>query len=133
MNKVRTVCIIVIFSVIYIAASADESIVLNDERDFYTIGEKLEILEDKSTELTIEDVLSPGISHRFTPGNTQFPNFGLSASAYWFRFSVKNESIEKDNILFEIFWPIYESIQIFIERISKYTKHPYHMIVYDSG
>ncbi|MGK7923301.1 MAG: 7TM diverse intracellular signaling domain-containing protein, partial [Trichodesmium sp.] len=66
----------------------DNVVVLNDKIQKYPLGLHLEIFEDKTRELTIEDV----VNQEFTPSNQNIPNLGVKTSAIWVRFRVKNEA-----------------------------------------
>jgi adenylate cyclase len=52
------------------------------------LGSFLQILEDKTLEMTITDVASEPLSSAFVRVKETHPNLGLSKSAFWFRFSV---------------------------------------------
>ncbi len=64
----------------------DNVVVLNDNVQKYPLGLHLEIFEDKTRELTIEDV----VERDFTPSKKKQPNLGVKTSAIWVRFRVKN-------------------------------------------
>ena len=63
-------------------------VVLNDNIQKYPLGLHLEIFEDKTRELTIEDV----VNQDFTPSSQKKPNLGVKKSAIWVRFRVKNQA-----------------------------------------
>ncbi len=67
-------------------------IILTDEVDEYPLGLHLEILEDPTGELTIEQVSSLDYDGRFAHSQEEVPNYGHTDSAYWVRFRVKNEA-----------------------------------------
>ena len=67
-------------------------VILNDDQDVYPLGLYLEILEDPSGKLTIEEITSPEFENRFVPSLNEVPNFGHTNSAYWVRFRIKNET-----------------------------------------
>ena len=71
-------------------------VILTDEQDSYPLGFHLEILEDPSGELTIEDVTSPAYAEQFSPSQVDIPNYGFSDSAYWVRLRLSNNSQEAD-------------------------------------
>jgi hypothetical protein len=52
------------------------TVILNDEQDVYPLGFYLEILEDPSGKLTIEEITSPEFENKFVPGKNEVPNFG---------------------------------------------------------
>jgi PAS domain S-box-containing protein len=47
-------------------------------------GARLEVLEDAAGRLTIDEILTPGVSTRFEPVEG-IPSYGFTSSAYWFR------------------------------------------------
>ena len=63
-------------------------VILTDENTKYPLGLHLEIFEDKTRELTIEDV----VNQEFTPSNQKVPNLGIKTSAVWVRFRVENQA-----------------------------------------
>ena len=81
---------------------AQEPLVLTDELDQYPLGLHLEILEDPSGELTIEDVSSPEFDSQFKPSQEAVPNFGYSESSYWVRFQIKNNTSGVNQWLLEV-------------------------------
>jgi signal transduction histidine kinase/CheY-like chemotaxis protein len=79
-----------------LAQSGDPSIpapvILTDGQDQYPLGRRLEILEDTEKRWTIEDVTAPEMARRFRPSQEDVPVFGVTDSAYWVRFRVRNET-----------------------------------------
>ena len=63
-------------------------VILTDKITEYPLGLNLEIFEDKTRQLTIEDV----INQKFIPSQQKVPNLGIRNSAIWLRFRVKNEA-----------------------------------------
>ena len=63
-------------------------VILTDENTKYPLGLHLEIFEDQTRKLTIEDVVDRG----FTPSNKKKPNLGVKTSAIWVRFRVENQA-----------------------------------------
>jgi hypothetical protein len=61
------------------------------------IGRQVEILEDTSAALTFDEVKARG---KFTPSSEDTPNFGVSASTFWIRLNIRNNSAE-DNLFLE--------------------------------
>ncbi|MEM7585949.1 MAG: 7TM-DISM domain-containing protein [Acidobacteriota bacterium] len=69
-----------------------EAMALGETVGEVDLGPHLEILEDRSTFWTFEDVTSPALRDQFQPNRQGTPNFGFSSSAYWVRFRVENRS-----------------------------------------
>ena len=77
-------------------------VILTDEQGEYRLGPHLEILEDPSGQLTIQEVTSPEFEGQFTPSQAAAPDFGYTQSAYWVRFDLKNETRGTDEWLLEV-------------------------------
>jgi len=71
--------------------SGNPYIHITEDINKLNIGEYVEILEDPSGKLTLEDVQSPVYDSLFTLSKSPVPNFGFTNSAYWLRFKIKNE------------------------------------------
>jgi signal transduction histidine kinase/CheY-like chemotaxis protein len=63
-----------------------KTVILTDKKLEYSLGLHLEIFEDKTQKLPIEDV----VKQNFIPNNKPNPNLGINKSAIWVRFRVKN-------------------------------------------
>ena len=79
-----------------------DPVTLSDEQGRYPLGRYLEILEDPSGELTIEEVSSPEYDALFSSSQTSVPNFGLTDSAYWLRLGLRNEAPQIDHWLLDV-------------------------------
>jgi hypothetical protein len=78
-----------------------ETLVLNDShRDVILYGPQLEILEDKDRSLTIQDVLNSDkfVLHKETP---RFASIKNISSAYWIRFSLREDRNSNKRWVFE--------------------------------
>jgi hypothetical protein len=82
--------------------TAPEPVMLTGEQSEYPLGTHLEIFEDPSGELTIDDVSSPEFEAQFTPSQVAVPNYGYTNSAYWARVSLDNETRLIDEWLLEV-------------------------------
>ncbi|MBC8258552.1 MAG: hypothetical protein H8E38_06010 [SAR324 cluster bacterium] len=71
----------------------------------------MEILEDPSGDLTIEDVRAPEFSSQFKISPTHRPNFGFTQSAFWFRFQIKNPESYSHTVALENY-AVYDQIQL---------------------
>lgn len=68
-----------------------QPVILNNNTVESKINLNLDILEDKTQKLTIEDITSSEYFNQFFPNTKEVPNFGYSESNFWVRFSVKHE------------------------------------------
>ncbi len=78
-----------------------EPLILTDEQGEYPLGLHLEILEDPTGALTIEDITSPEYDPQFVPSQAQVPNYGYIDSAYWVRLRLDNQTRQTDYWLLE--------------------------------
>ncbi len=83
------VLIVLFFTNFQISIAQKKSLLLDDLEKIYRIGTDVEVLEDISKELTIEDVRSEEFSKLFIPNQKATMNFGFSGSNYWFRCKIK--------------------------------------------
>ncbi len=103
---ILTLMVTLFLSSAALAQSADPgsppALILTDEQEEYPLGLHLELLEDPSGELTIEDVSSAAYDSRFTPSQVAVPNFGFTDSAYWVRLRLDNETRQVSEWLLEV-------------------------------
>ncbi|MGB3191381.1 MAG: 7TM diverse intracellular signaling domain-containing protein [Limnoraphis sp.] len=98
MIKIFNTITIIIFSFLTLfllcssshAALSDQTIVLTHEQGYYPLGLNVELLEDPTRKLTIEQVSSSEYNRQFTKIQESIPNLGFTKSVYWVRFAVLN-------------------------------------------
>ncbi len=69
----------------------EKMVILNDKKTEYCLALNLEFLEDKSKQLTINDVSPDELNKQFIPNLKLLPNLGVKKSAIWVRFKVKKQ------------------------------------------
>ncbi len=84
---------------------APDALILTDKQGEYPLGYYLDILEDPTGELTIEDVTSPEYSASFLRSQVAVPNYGITDSAYWLRLRLRNETSLTNQWLLEVNFP----------------------------
>ena len=84
-------------------AYAAEPLILHKGQESYVPGRHLDYLEDKAGRLTLDDILR---SPAFIPSTQDTPNFGYTASTYWFRLELKNQDSEVRTWLLENQYPL---------------------------
>ncbi|MFI3218736.1 MAG: 7TM-DISM domain-containing protein [Methylococcales bacterium] len=67
---------------------------LTDKQQSYPL--KFDILEDKTGDLTIADVIKEEFSAGFTSIKNPFVNYGITRSVYWIKFQISNEERDID-------------------------------------
>jgi signal transduction histidine kinase len=70
------------------AGSTPAAIEISDTFTQRKIGLHLTLLEDPSTQLSMEQVRQPELAAQFTAASTDSPSFGYTSSAYWARFTI---------------------------------------------
>ncbi|TAL32756.1 MAG: response regulator [Spirochaetes bacterium] len=92
----------------------------------YFIGRSLDILEDKTGELSFEEACSPTRSDLFISSEKDIPNYSFSKSAYWVRFRVtfpRKESPENMNWFIKCSWHGLTSVTAYMpEPGNRYRK-----------
>ena len=91
-----SVLLAVVLPAIILAQSDDTPhlppVVLTDSQGQYPLGRHLEILQDSTAQLTIEDVASSAYDEQFTPSQADTPNSGYTTGAVWVRLRVRNQA-----------------------------------------
>ena len=72
-----------------LSALAAQPLVLSSGTDSFRLGgSNIDILEDKAGKLTITDVVSPQYATSYKQSKQLIPNFGVTDSVFWFRFTI---------------------------------------------
>lgn len=93
-----------------------DSVILTDELTQYRLGLHLEILEDPSGHLTIEQVNSNLYDKQFVRSQVNVPNFGFTQSAYWVRFRVKNAARQPNLWYFQVKFANMQQIELYLPQ-----------------
>ena len=114
-------CIILILAIFssFIYASQDKAtpIFIENGKDFYEVGLHLDILEDKEGKLKFEDIISGKHEPQFKKSNNKVPNFGLTKSVFWGRFTVVNKTLLKRD-WFLSFNYVTQDLVIFYKKVD---------------
>lgn len=92
-------------------------VIIDDKTESVSLGRYMEILEDPTGKLTIDDVTKPEIQSRWFQSEWDVPNFGFTRSNFWVHLIFQKNSSGMDNsgnYLLELAWPL-------IDRIEFYT------------
>lgn len=77
-------------------------LVLTDDQGQYSLGRHMALLEDPGGQLTVTEVAAPDFAPRFSPSQSDAPNFGFTRSTIWGRLQVRNETASTAIWLLEI-------------------------------
>ncbi|MCP4131428.1 MAG: SpoIIE family protein phosphatase [bacterium] len=107
---------IFISSLMLVPALLSAAPTLHLEKKFksYALGKNLDILEDPKGKLSIDDVTTPELSHKFVPSQKETPNFGFSGSVYWVRTAIANSAGKAKEVLLEIGYPHHDRITLYL-------------------
>ncbi|MBV6427514.1 MAG: hypothetical protein KIPDCIKN_02034 [Haliscomenobacter sp.] len=87
---------------------------LSPEKSRYALGRHMTFLEDKSGDLTIEEVSSPGFQARFQPSREDALNFGVTSSAIWVKCVLRNTDPEAfPNWLLSLDYPLFDYVSLY--------------------
>jgi len=117
----RNYWLILLFMLLFLPCSAGASsqVYLEKHISKYSLGPYLEFLEDKQGDLTLNDVLKPEQQKEFFASTSRTPNFGLTKSVYWSKFSLVNPLDKEQFVLLENEYPHIDGIQMFVFRDGK--------------
>ncbi|MBL8452629.1 MAG: response regulator [Zoogloea sp.] len=106
MRYFRLLLVLVAWLVIPISGHALSPAALAPDTRCLALRPHLEVLEDPSGRLSIDDVLRPGVARRFAPvaGDSDL-NFGYSASTYWLRLRLVADAGAARDWLLELAYP----------------------------
>ncbi|UKJ09000.1 7TM diverse intracellular signaling domain-containing protein [Solitalea lacus] len=88
---------------------------VKDEFQVYSLGKSLMVYEDKSGNESLQQVISKS---KFTLCKEDVPNFGISKSAFWLKFSIQNTT-PKSQLLLLIENPIIDEIEYYQVKDNK--------------
>ena len=93
-------------------AFSSNNLILNDTQNKYALGKTFQILSDKTSKLTIDDVLMTEYQSKFIQSTDDVPNFGYDNFSYWFKLSIINRS---SNLLWYLYvnYPLLDDIYVY--------------------
>ncbi len=100
----------VIFA-LFLSAFAHAQVKIINTKDVFNLANQALYLEDKTGKKNIDDVSAPGAIENFQPVNNAVCNFGMTASAYWIKGTLRNETNEK--IYLELANPTLTDVQLY--------------------
>ncbi|MCX7997855.1 MAG: SpoIIE family protein phosphatase [Leptospiraceae bacterium] len=112
----KYILIFIVFLLLVSPLSSENTILLNF-LEIYPVNSVLEIYEDKSAQLSLNDVLNV----EFQPNINNTINFGLTNSAFWFRFKINNQTnLSLENWFLFIEFPQIDDIKIYFPSQKNY-------------
>jgi len=115
-----------------VIVTAQKSIILNDETDYYSINNELGYYIDTNGALSIEQLLSG--DHGLITIEQERNNFAMSDNVYWFQFLVDSKLTKENNLIIEFEHPLVEDIRFFLIDSSGLVVNMYRAgLKYDSN
>ena len=109
-----------VISTISMQAFAQAPVVLTDSTSIISIGNQIDILEDRSGKLSFQQIVSPQYQAQFKKSTQVVPNFGTKQTSVWCRIKIKNVS-HKDWV-FNVDFPNLHSVILFQPSGDNYVK-----------
>jgi signal transduction histidine kinase/DNA-binding response OmpR family regulator len=121
----QTILIFGISLLFYTSGASQQQpiIVLGQNETKYTIGTKVEVLEDPTRQLTFKEISSGAYDNKFVKSSRSILNFGYTPSYYWIRFKIRNTVARTDRTwILEVGNTLLQRIQFFcIDANGKIT------------
>jgi len=95
------------------ASETPARIVLKPEGKGYILGRFMDVLEDPGKTLTIQDIIAAPSASNFTHYHKDFPNFGNTESAFWYRTELVNPLAKRQQLILEELTPYIDSIDVY--------------------
>ena len=106
--------LVLFFSVLINAVYPESKIIWKEDTKHISLGKHISILEDKTNTLKLSDVLSENIAKQFIPSDQEVPGYGVTESAFWVRFKIRNESISSKELILEIDQAQFDIVELYI-------------------
>ncbi len=103
-----------------VPVSAEETIFI-DKEEKLSLGTRMSILEDKSGNLTIDDVRREEYGSKFIPGDKDTPYYGFTSSAYWVRFTLSSLNRIESQWFLVLGYPLMDSADFYAQDSSGNT------------
>lgn len=104
------IAVIMLFPILPLFSAENITINKNDQKIF--LGNRCETLEDKSGSINVFSIISGDYDNSFTKVKNLIPNYGITKSVYWTRFTLTNNSPREFPKLLEIGFPLLDNVQL---------------------
>lgn len=85
---------------------------LDDPEKIYNLSGFVQVMEDPTNQLTIDDVVLPKYSLRFR-ADEDGQSHGFSDDTYWFKFKLRNELYSTTDWMLEINYPVLDEVEFY--------------------
>jgi len=94
-------------------AGALQPVGLGPAHDEYRIAAYAECLEDPERRWTIDDVVRAPLANQFVSHAADTFSFGMTDSAFWLRFALRNDSAERQEWLLGVDWALNDELDLY--------------------
>ncbi|NQZ09722.1 MAG: response regulator [Algicola sp.] len=94
--------------------SVAEPLQLDPSTGQYPLGLKVELLQDKKGDLTLQQVLSGDRAKQFVRSTQKVPNFAYTDATWWAKLTINSTSAEAQMWLLEIAFPQLDEITVYL-------------------
>lgn len=84
---------------------------------------RIDFFEDSDGRLSLEDVRDPQFNTRWETSRERLINLGYTESPHWFRLSLTNRSEQRADLIFEIKYPMLDSVDYFRVQGNKLLEY----------
>lgn len=112
-TPVRRLTLLFSMSLLLVLASTAPAAELNITRNQLpvTLGQYLDIFEDQSAELTIEDLLASDVAWRRS--TESIPTMGISSSAYWFYLNLTSRQVIDEQLVLSVDSAVVDRVEFY--------------------
>jgi len=105
---------------------AQKVVAINDKIPHYifSYGE-IEYLEDKTSKLSLSDILKPAVNSEFLVNKKYTPKNYHPGSAYWYKFKIKHSAASEKNWILEFFDQSINNFSLYVPD-NQNSYHVYH-------
>lgn len=111
--------ILLLISIYPFMANANSQIITIDpNKNHYNLGTSLDILEDKSGTIKLDNLLKNEFSGQFIRSEAEVPKYGYTTSAYWAKFQIQNPGDNLKEMYLEIAYPHLDYIELYLPGLN---------------
>jgi signal transduction histidine kinase len=84
------ICLVLLAWWVFHPAPVHASVLVDSRSDVLSLGRHVELLEDPTGVLTVDDLATADVASRFTASTSDAPSFGFGPSVYWARLVIES-------------------------------------------
>ena len=112
-NKYSSI-LVVLLILVGLSNNLFAQVIYSDATRNLQIGKNIYLLEDKTNNLTIDEILK---SKNFKRSEKDVPDLGMSTSTFWVRITIKNISTE-NNLIIQVNQPILDKVTFYFNDLK---------------